>query len=59
MSFKFGLRIYSYFTLQNAYYNDADQTAGADSEFLEKGFICIKVWGFALLIFLKYPMKRK
>ena len=31
-----------------------------DPGFIEKGFICIKVWGFALLIFLiflKYPMK--
>ena len=24
--------------------------AGADPGFLERGFICIKVWGFALLI---------
>ena len=24
---------------------------GADPEFLEKGFMYIKVWGFALLIF--------
>ena len=24
--------------------------SGADSGFLERGFICIKVWGFALLI---------
>ena len=26
------------------------QILGADPGFLEKGFICIKVWGFALLI---------
>ena len=35
---------------------------GVDPGFLERGFICIKVWGFALLIyliFLKYPMKMK
>ena len=35
---------------------------GADLGDLERGFICIKVWGFALLIlshFLKYPMKMK
>ena len=35
----------------------------ADSGFLERGFLCIKVHrGFALLIlshFLKYPMKMK
>ena len=34
----------------------------ADREFLERGIICIKVWGFSLLIsliFLKYPMKMK
>ena len=34
--------------------------AVADPGFLERRFICIKVWGFALLIyliFLKYPMK--
>ena len=24
--------------------------AGVDPGFLERGFICIKVWGFALLI---------
>ena len=24
--------------------------SGPDPEFLESGFICIKVWGFALLI---------
>ena len=24
--------------------------SGADSEFKERGFICIKGWGFALLI---------
>ena len=24
--------------------------AGADTRFLERGFICIKVWGFALRI---------
>ena len=37
-------------------------SAGADSGFLERGFICIKVLGFPLLIlshFLKYPMKMK
>ena len=36
--------------------------AGADPGFLERGFICMKVWGFTLLIifhFLKYPMKMK
>ena len=36
--------------------------SGADLGFLERGFIYIKVWGFALLIlsrFLKYPMKMK
>ena len=36
--------------------------AGVDPGFVERGFICIKVWGFALLIlslFLKYPMKMK
>ena len=27
-----------------------DWKSGADPGFLEKGFICIKVWGFALLI---------
>ena len=36
---------------------------GADPGFLEQAWvICIKVWGFALLIlsrFLKYPMKMK
>ena len=34
-----------------------------DPGFLERGSICIKVWGFAFadfyLIFLKYPMKMK
>ena len=33
-----------------------------DSGFLERGFICINVWEFALLVlshFLKYPMKMK
>ena len=37
-------------------------TAGADSGFLERGFICIKRWGSFCsfyLIFLKYPMKTK
>ena len=36
--------------------------AEADPGFLERGFICIKVWGVPLLIlshFLKYPMKMK
>ena len=35
---------------------------GADPEFLERGFICIKVWGSLYgfyLIFLKYLMKMK
>ena len=27
-----------------------EQQAGADPGFLERWFICIKVWGFALLI---------
>ena len=35
--------------------------SGADAGFLVRGFKCIKVWGFALLIlsifFIKYPMK--
>ena len=35
--------------------------AGSDPEFLERGFICIKVWGLALLIlclfFLNIPWK--
>ena len=33
---------------------------GVDPGFLERGFLCIKVWGVCLpisLIFLKYPMK--
>ena len=28
--------------------------AGADPRFLKKGFICIKVWGFALLILSRF-----
>ena len=28
---------------------------GADPVFLEREFICIKVWGFALLILSHYP----
>ena len=35
---------------------------GRVQDFMERGFICIKVWGFDLLIlshFLKYPMKMK
>ena len=36
--------------------------SGADPGFLERGFLCLKVWGFALLfylIFLICPMKMK
>ena len=36
------------------------QFSGVDPRFLERGFICIKVWGLLCwfyLIFLKYPMK--
>ena len=36
--------------------------SGADPGFLERGFICIKVWGSLCcfyLIFLKYSMKMK
>ena len=29
---------------------DPDQAPGADPGFLERGFICVMVWGFALLI---------
>ena len=35
---------------------------GRIQDFWKVGFICIKVWGFAVLIylnFLKYPMKMK
>ena len=35
------------------------RVAGADPGFLGRGFLCIKVWGFALLfylIFVKYTM---
>ena len=32
------------------YYNATYTLTGADQGFLEMGFICIKVWGFALLI---------
>ena len=28
----------------------SNELAGVDPGFLERGFICIKVWGFALLI---------
>ena len=28
------------------------KVSGADPEFLERGFLCIKVWVFALLIYL-------
>ena len=40
----------------------AQMSPGVDPGFLEIAFICIKVWGFASLIFLsflKYPMKIK
>ena len=29
-------------------------TPGADPGFLERGYICMKVWGFALLIFAHF-----
>ena len=41
---------------------NVDWGTGADPGFLERGFICIKVWGLALLIFSHfslYPMKMK
>ena len=41
----------------------SDGEVGADLGFLKRGFICNKVWGFAMLIlshvFLKYPMNMK
>ena len=46
------------------HFNDATNNSlswatGVDPGFLERGFICINVWGLiALLVFsLKYPMK--
>ena len=53
--------------LVNAHVDVTNQARGpefglspvADPGFLERGFICIKVRGFVLLIFLKYPMKMK
>ena len=30
--------------------NERGTTPGTDPGFLERGFVCVKVWGFALLI---------
>ena len=37
--------------------NDTDQNTGAGPGFLERGFICKKVWGFALLILSNFFYK--
>ena len=40
----------------------AERRSGVDPGFLERGYIYIKVWGFALLIlshFVKYSIKKK
>ena len=64
-SVNFNLRICTVFYLWfgNLFdHHDELKHHRGESKILERGFICIKVWGFTLLIlspFLKYPTKMK
>ena len=59
---KISLNLYVYICIYTCDTVYQYETSGADPGFLERGFICIHVWGFALLIYLifrKYSMKMK